>query len=1858
MAVAEVDWDKELAHIPDANADWDKELSHVPDIAEKYGQPSYYPELNSALGTLEALQKNPRSLYLDSDAIKRGQEAAKVIGEHQKSPFYPKDRIWDSSKHQVVWRYPSGVEQTPTVDQDSGLAKLDALRTFGESAEKERDKAIGQSLDKAIREAAIPRAKIGVARTESDYAEFANDVAGKVGIQATPEFQNQLKRHLDAYDMAESLRGQGERGSPESDARGAAINRLLAGSDEDREAALGALAELTAAKKQNAYKGVVSRTGQLAKVDMQQTASGLANATILPIAEALDRLSGGSGERLKKTTEFLSRIQQVQLANDPLVLPEQGFVSRNLMQLAASAPKLATAAATGPAGVTALFTLPAAGSTLEESRAAGRGFVESALLATASGAFDQYLYGGLTKDLVADLGGANAVKRTLRQSAAKWLLQDTAKTTRVLLAHDLKNAVIQSLDKDQGEQAKALIDAIKKTPDDVFQAFLLHAPGGVADMIRSRRSAAAAGLGDTRERDRLAAQEKVSAASDKIAAQVAEAQKQGQLRLPAPEPPSQMPTAEQQRQQPPVNEPIITPPPTEAPDATKQEAQVQAPVPQDEAQQGATQQPAPPVVERPAQDQNAAPLRDVTPPKLEKSPAGGKLSGSWIVSRKDSGEVVGEFYDENSLKKFDPSKVNIETASDYLGRINSQKSPGDTGQQPPEGEPTAPVAGPKTPLPSREATKARGQLQTALKDIPLGKYGEARAELNKAIDEGRPEAVNEIIDRYKKEAAAPVSAAPGEEQQYMNDVRQRIYKLPFKHQQAAQREISDAVGNGIDDEAKAAVDQVLAKYAEGAPPLKRKTKSGSHFDAAQREMRTIINSDMPPKEKADAIAMARERVQLAGALDQGKKFTDDELRDSNYDLENAHRLYDAEGAPPLPIKEVEPEKPAKTPLKQVGERKPFTPEEAKAIRDAKQAEEDAADEQQPGQEAERRRRTREANKRMLPTPEMIADAKRKVAAEATTQKAEEEAPTAPTKPKATEGSEPEREPTVAEHWQAVFDAASDVGKSMRSTASMGGGFLGEEGSKAIGRLVGKTIEALYATGKATLAEFRKALRNALEDIDEWKALKKGEQNKAFSRIWKEALPEWDKASARSDRGEPITGTKQAWIEKERRGAGQPEIQREPQKVAAIESAAREFRQNNPLGMIGVIAKLKADPQQPPTPMEDAALGQHLADLYRHFIEASEGTGDESKAAMAEYRQQLNDLEETLHRAHSAWGRAGRMMQEMRKLDGTPVGVERRFAAAKAGKPLSDAERALAAELGKKLEAANADLQATTAKLQESESSLALERAAKELADRLAPKDRSFSERTISALRDERAKIMQRFKDRHAGLASGSQSLDITSIPGLLANDAIDLTLIGGTYIAEGAAHFAGWAKRMSEDFGETYDKLADESKQKLFENSKSAANEYAISGLKGDEAEAEVGKIAPKPSKPKGEKQPVEKPAKGAKAPRTPEQVADRIKKLTPGNGRRLLRAMIQAGVHGTENLSRTAHELLKKKFPDVTRTEVNDFMSGRGKQTKERKDAISREVVDVGRQLSLIENIQGLKKAPAEPPKGMLGIKKQEPSERESQLRHELYEEKQKHPELMPRQPGDLQTALSTTLRRLDGVIKRLEAANKKGELKGKERKAPIVSKEVSARNQRIEQLRAVRDELRSKDPQYQADLAAKQMSLDKARLVERKAILEERLAKMERTGELPEKKPLPSKKYQPDREIVEKRQAVEQLWKQVRQKEAELQRGRFSTALTGAVRAPLMIFPSVVRHITGMLPPRGCCSYPSTRPLRRRGATFRELAKSPREPQCGAAEKAWQHSRALAVSSRKVWSMPSTPRSSQRSTSCGTIPTRHGKI
>lgn len=47
-------------------------------------------------------------------------------------------------------------------------------------------------------------------------------------------------------------------------------------------------------------------------------------------------------------------------------------------------------------------------------------------------------------------------------------------------------------------------------------------------------------------------------------------------------------------------------------------------------------------------------------------------SGSWVVSRIATHEVIGEFFNRRNVERFNPETCLVETIGQYLGRINAE----------------------------------------------------------------------------------------------------------------------------------------------------------------------------------------------------------------------------------------------------------------------------------------------------------------------------------------------------------------------------------------------------------------------------------------------------------------------------------------------------------------------------------------------------------------------------------------------------------------------------------------------------------------------------------------------------------------------------------------------------------------------------------------------------------------------------------------------------------------------------------------------------------------------------------------------------------------------------------------------------------------------------------------------------------------------------------------------------------------------------------------------------------------------------------------------------------------------------------
>ena len=51
-----------------------------------------------------------------------------------------------------------------------------------------------------------------------------------------------------------------------------------------------------------------------------------------------------------------------------------------------------------------------------------------------------------------------------------------------------------------------------------------------------------------------------------------------------------------------------------------------------------------------------------------------RWSGSWVVTRRSDGKVIGEFYDRRNVERFNSTKVVVETAHQYLVRVRAGRA--------------------------------------------------------------------------------------------------------------------------------------------------------------------------------------------------------------------------------------------------------------------------------------------------------------------------------------------------------------------------------------------------------------------------------------------------------------------------------------------------------------------------------------------------------------------------------------------------------------------------------------------------------------------------------------------------------------------------------------------------------------------------------------------------------------------------------------------------------------------------------------------------------------------------------------------------------------------------------------------------------------------------------------------------------------------------------------------------------------------------------------------------------------------------------------------------------------------------------
>jgi hypothetical protein len=328
--------------------------------------------------------------------------------------------------------------------------------------------------------------------------EYADTVAKAVGRQSNQKFQDEMAKRLVTYKIAKHVLEEG-------------ATSIIGDVDDmkkydiDRGDVLEALAEFKGAKRPNADKGVVQRTGELGVQKLQDVdqAAKMPMGAALDLTDWIGHKAGTEGPGLGELTDYVNKLEQVRRSTDPLVLPEDSWGTKLGMGIVSELPKLGLAAAGGPAGLAIEYGAPRAFGTSEAIKDAGGNKALAALGGVAAGITETALFTPRAASILEQLGGAagRTVKQSLVHSA-----YDTLKTAGTMTASGVQAAVIKAAavaasgkDPKLGED---LAEEWKSLPDTAIQAILLHILPTIASATKSRKAAEAAGLEGTNKPER------------------------------------------------------------------------------------------------------------------------------------------------------------------------------------------------------------------------------------------------------------------------------------------------------------------------------------------------------------------------------------------------------------------------------------------------------------------------------------------------------------------------------------------------------------------------------------------------------------------------------------------------------------------------------------------------------------------------------------------------------------------------------------------------------------------------------------------------------------------------------------------------------------------------------------------------------------------------------------------------------------------------------------------------------------------------------------------------------------------------------------------------------------------------------------------------------------------------------------------------------------------------------------------------------------------------------------------------------------------------------------------------------------
>jgi hypothetical protein len=574
---------------------------------------------------------------------------------------------------------------------------------------------------------------------------------------------------------------------------------------------------------------------------------------------------------------------------------------------------------------------------------------------------------------------------------------------------------------------------------------------------------------------------------------------------------------------------------------------------------------------------------------------------------------------------------------------------------------------------------------------------------------------------------------------------------------------------------------------------------------------------------------------------------------------------------------------------------------------------------------------------------------------------------------------------------------------------------------------------------------------------------------------------------------------------------------------------------------------------------EADLSYQRAKLSRDMAQAEDDArlfpnrADElpaMKLERARIADELDKLENVIGPARSETGRGLAALRHMVLDNYTLAAMEFSRKAAKGGDPLTDAERAELGQLRERIEQATKELE--TARNREAEDR-SKRLADEEIAQRIAEIEKtpgydrhaqSLAERIVAAISKEADAARERMRERMKRLNAG---VDPTMLS--------DLAIIGAEHIAKGTLDFTRWSKAMVDEFGEKIVPWLNQAWAKANDRVDTAVDRLA-KGKQSIEVKQRVRK-----DDLTGQRANIIAGLKSAVAEQRPlDEVGNWIRQLMENhirNGLREREPLVDA-IHKT--LTEEAG------FKDATRREVREAMSNYGKFKALNPDEIKAKRRDISHQIAQtlkLEDITARKPLPksgveqhtpstegrlleqqvneakrrygvvvtdpARQLKGALDARKTALRNRIADLEFQIAagqrtvktktatpydaetkllevrrdELKRQLEEIAPRpQLTDAQRLVASE-RAIERENALLEEQIKTGEVTLRSSRPAMSSARLDALKARRAALLAEREELRAVNPEYQADLQARQTKALLARLAAQAADYAERTAR-----------------------------------------------------------------------------------------------------------------------------------------------------------